>query len=343
MTKYLIMLSLTALIFCSAHLAHADGIDTELCKTLHASFNVASAKSRVINSEFKSKITGKRMPFHITLPAGFPCEKPLPVAIFLHGRGGGQTADGQFNAFGGAELMDLYRKNGGAPLVVVAADEPADSHSYWRNGTKQHLMQTESMVISELMVGLRFCLKDKLEMARIKPAITGISMGGNGSFYYGMKYPSQFSQGYFISPIFRGQDRLAPEDKPVFGIGADFAQQDALTRFQTLPEKKNECSYPLSRWRAEIAADDELRDKSVTDTDLALKTIAANCRGHVETERCTGGHSEKFWRGALYRSLNFIGEGFVKEGAPAKCRVDEHVASKQPSTSTCDVPDVSFF
>lgn len=200
-----------------------------------------------------------------------------------------------------------------------------DLQSYWRQGPKSgKRLGTESFIAEELYAILRACGEKTLDLWT-KPAIGGISAGGNGALYYGEKYSHLFGQVYAISPVFRGDsDReLEPEDRAAFGRGREFCEQDIVCRYERLP-KKGSCRYPVPRFQVEIAKDDPFYRGSDgvapevgASTRRFLSRLQDECPVNAPPFTKSGGHSLPYFRGGVERMLTYFCRGFYSHTGSA--------------------------
>ncbi len=296
------------LIFCflfcfSLFVSSIHSLASETCAPVD--FSLPRTTTVTESGCFFSKATGAEVKYSVTFPAGYKGEKEskIPYAFFLHGRGGSEN---QFQQFGGEQAVDRYAKSGKTPFLVIALDEP--KHSYWKNGPKNEFgtlnMITED-AISHFDQQLPGGPRD-----RKSRAIFGISMGGHGAMFATQKRPNLFSQLYSISPVFRSEESLEPQDRAAFGSGKEFQRNDPYSLAKER-NQKDRSSLSVERFHIEIGKDDGfLRDGSNTAEYLQ----------HLQTEfgddqvemHYPGGHDGSYWKHALLRSIQFLGDGFAQ-------------------------------
>ena len=252
---------------------------------------------------FFSKATGSEVKYSVTFPAGYQGkqESKIPYALFLHGRGGTEK---QFEQFGGKEAVDQYVGTGGTPFLVIALDEP--KHSYWKNGVKDEF-GTLQMITEDAISHFDKTVPGGAREAKDR-AIMGISMGGHGSVFSTMKRPDLFGQLYAISPVFRAEDGLEPQDRPAFGSGSQFLANDPRSLAEDR-SSKGLSPIPIDRFHVEIGNEDSfLRNNSSTHQFLKMLQEKYGS-SRIEMHR-SGGHDGTYWKGALGRAIQFLGEGF---------------------------------
>lgn len=149
-------------------------------------------------------LDGEKYSYQVFVPQSWTADKKWPVILFLHGAGergsdgSGQTAVG----FGPA----IRRDQDSFPAVVVM---PQCRRGIWWNDPKM-----EQLVTATLERSIEQFNGDKDHVY-----LTGLSMGGYGTFYFGAKYPGKFAA---LAPICggvipprqlrqsQGSDTLAP-------------------------------------------------------------------------------------------------------------------------------------
>jgi len=285
----------------------------------------AASVSRTVRVEYRSRALGGKARVNFTLPPGFPSPgRRVPATFFLHGRGGQDVQEGYFSSVNGEADIDELLKSGSCRVPFIVISPYDDRKSYWREGPKsgRHL-GTESLITKELFEILRACGAETVDL-KIKPAIGGISAGGNGALYYGEKYSGLFGQVYALSPVFRGDDdrTLEPEDRIAFGKGQDFCEQDIVCRYKKRPAVAGACPYPVSRFKVEIAKDDAfyvgtggIPPQVTRTTRDFLGRMRNDCPDNVLPPNLSGGHTEAFFRPGVKRMLSYFCDGFASPGS----------------------------
>ena len=124
------------------------------------------------------------MKYNIWLPPKFDANTAYPILYLLHGAGDDQNA-----WLDKGDVMTIaarYVKNGGKPMIIVMPD--AQMTFYIWNGFETYFHE-------ELMPAVE--AKYKFSGKR---AVAGLSMGGYGTLYHALKYPSKFTYAYAMSP-----------------------------------------------------------------------------------------------------------------------------------------------
>lgn len=271
---------------------------------------------RTVHVEYESRALGKRARVNFTLPAGFPSrERRFPIALFLHGRGGQDVEQGYFSSIDGEKKLRELTANAQCPNSYIVISPYDDQKSYWREGPKSGpRLGTESWLTREIFAILKQCGRETVDL-KTKPAIGGLSAGGNAALYYGEKYAKLFGQVYALSPVFRGDDdrALEPEDRAAFGRGAEFCEQDIVCRYEKFKGKFDPCPYPVRRFKTEIAQDDMfyagtggVAPEVSSRTRAFFNQLRHDCPENAEPPSLTGGHTVEFFKPGLSRMLKFF-------------------------------------
>ena len=144
---------------------------------------------------------GDTLPYRILVPDNYDPENKYPLVIFLHGSGE-RGNDNEKQLSHGAELFlrDSIRKK--YPAIVVFPQ--CSENSYWSNvnivtdevsgkRTFEYLTNSKPTVAMNLLLNLMDDLKRKYSIQRKKIYISGLSMGGMGSFEIVRRRPKLFA------------------------------------------------------------------------------------------------------------------------------------------------------
>jgi predicted peptidase len=137
---------------------------------------------------FEKKITHiARLDYLLHLPQGYKAKgEPWPLMLFLHGAGERGSNVQNVTVHGPPKLVKSKRD---FPFVLVSPQCPANRH--WRDD--------ELLALIDEVVE-----KHNVDTNRIY--LTGLSMGGYGSWSLGSKYPERFAA---IAPICGGGEQIA--------------------------------------------------------------------------------------------------------------------------------------
>ena len=144
----------------------------------------AAATGKIETIRLESKLTGRAMPYHVLLPAGY--ESPTaratrhPVLFLLHGY------TGHYDSW--LKLSKLAAHAAPYSLIVVT---PEGGNGWYTDSAAVPADKYESYVVEELLpdVARRYRTID----AREGRAVAGLSMGGYGALKFGVKHPGKFA------------------------------------------------------------------------------------------------------------------------------------------------------
>ena len=223
----------------------------------------------VVESSMVSTYKNKKMKYTVWLPEGFKDGNTYPFLYLLHGYGDDNNS---WISKGGADkIANKYLTDQGVPMIIIMPDGLQDFY----------VGDFEEYMFKELMP-----LVENTYHCNGKRALAGLSMGGWGTLYYGLKYPNMFTYGYAMSPAtgiswlpVSLQDLIAAQsDRSVFPyITLESGTQDQTVRIESV----REC------------------DQMLTSYDLPHRFI----------ER-SGGHDWNFWPECLEKALVEIGKSF---------------------------------
>lgn len=163
------------------------------------------ASGKVVQGSLSSVKRGRTMKYTVWLPAGYDEKKTYPFLYLLHGYGDDNNS---WITQGGADkIADRYLADGGEPMVIIMPDAQRSFYVNIENARADYPNRSaivnmdpaghfEDYFIEELMPEV-----ESLYHCNKKRALAGLSMGGWGTLYYGLKYPDLFKYyGYAMSP-----------------------------------------------------------------------------------------------------------------------------------------------
>ena len=218
------------------------------------------------NHAIDSKYKNREMKYSIYLPEGYDGVKEFPVLWLIHGYGDDQNSwldKGYLHRF-----AHQYASEGGREMIIVTPDGLTDFY----------MGAYENYFFKELMPEVES--KFKVKKGREYRTVAGLSMGGHGSLYYGLKYNDMFCYAYAMSPacMFNIQQVIAGKDKADLpGITIETGIQDQTTNLQSV-ENIHNTLLNEGVWHDYITRD--------------------------------GGHDWTFWQEALPKVLKKSGEVF---------------------------------
>jgi S-formylglutathione hydrolase FrmB len=130
-----------------------------------------------------SAYMNETMNYSVWLPGNYDETKTYPFLYLLHGYGDDHLS---WNSKGGAvKIANKYQKEGGVPMIIIMPDAKVSFY----------LAPFEQYMHEELMPEV-----EAKYHCNGKRAVAGLSMGGYGTLYYVLKYPTKFTYGYAMSP-----------------------------------------------------------------------------------------------------------------------------------------------
>lgn len=168
----------------------------------------AQDMSLFLKSEFTSK-EGKTMPYRILFPENYNKQGKYPVVLFLHGAGE-RGNDNEKHLTHGATLFLSESARNNFPAIVLFSQCPAED--FWssvkimRENTPAVMdFNYESKPTEALQMAMELTqmIVDKEAVDPSRIYITGLSMGGMGTFEAVYRYPDMFASAI---PICGGGD-----------------------------------------------------------------------------------------------------------------------------------------
>jgi len=239
----------------------------------------------VVQSSMLSAKRARTMKYTVWLPAGYDEKKTYPFLYLLHGAGDDNNS---WIEKGGADkIANQYLADDGVPMVIIMPDALMTFYVNMEEVTNPMLQSLdqighyEEYFFEELMPKV-----EEQYHCNGKRALAGLSMGGWGTLYYGLKYPEMFKYGYAMSPA-TGIDGL-----PV-------SLRDLISK------QSSTSVFPFITLESGIQ-DFTVDIQSVRDCDELLTSCDVK---HHFIER-NGGHDWKFWPVCLETALVEIGKSF---------------------------------
>ena len=229
----------------------------------------ANKQSIVVESAINSSVLKQSMSYSVWLPAGYDKTKTYPFLYLLHGYEYGDQSRLDrcwLDKGNAAKIADDYQKANGVPMVIVMPN----GMSYFYQGDYETYMHNELMPAVEAEF-----------KCNGKRAIAGLSMGGYGTLYHALKYPTKFKYAYAMSPAADASMSMyidAQSDKSVFpAFTIEVGLQD-----MTVDNSKAKSLY------------NSMKKKGLT------------CE-YIERE---GTHDWPFWQACLPKTLIKVGQSF---------------------------------
>ena len=243
---------------------------------------------------FHSEVLGVDKNFSVMLPKSYSkeTERRYPVVYMLHGAGENDWEWANIPVQMISEAITMVTNDGSAAeCIVVFPNANEDGHMGYFN---QDGWKYEDYFFNELMplIDARYrTIPDKGHRA-----IGGLSMGGGGSFNYGMRHPELFSSVYAISAAvsptaFEPKEEL-PDVLPSTMDGGSYTPEQI--------EAAKDVCFVL-----DCGDDDFLFDANVATYQLMKKNGMK-----VQFRSYDGAHASYYWYDALRRALVYFTRHF---------------------------------
>lgn len=253
----------------------------------------------------KSEILGMERKYAVYLPPGYETsERSYPVLYLLHGSGDDQTGWVQFGEV--LHITDKAIKKGkSTSMIVVMPDANTKQKGYTNapNGWKY-----EDFFFEEFMPHVE--QKFRIKKEKRYRALSGLSMGGGGTFFYALHRPDLFSSACPLSastgPLTRDDashylKRRGITEAKEQEIDKWFDNYSVVNRVKTLPEK----DLKSIRWYIDCGDEDFLFEgNSLVHIELMKRRIPHEYRVR------DGKHNWTYWRESLPEVLEFVSDAF---------------------------------
>ena len=257
------------------------------------------------NLSLKSEILKMDRKFAIYLPPDYETsERSYPVLYLLHGAGDDQTGWVQFGEV--LRITDQAIKDGSAtPMIIVMPDANTGQRGYFN--IPQSEWRYEDFFFEELMPYVEDTYRIKKEK-RFR-AISGLSMGGGGTFMYAMHRPDLFSSAAPLS-AYIGPLSLEQYKQQVQRMNLEASDAEIETYFKrhnalSLIEEGDVKELSSVRWYIDCGDDDFLYEgNSLVHIAMRKKDIPHEYRVRQ------GGHTWTYWRESLPVVLKFVSDAF---------------------------------
>lgn len=257
------------------------------------------------NLSLPSKILNMERKYAVYLPPDYETsQRTYPVLYLLHGSGDDQTGWVQFGEV--QHIADKAIREGTAtPMIIVMPDANTGRRGYSNNAA--NTWRYEDFFFQELMPFVE--KKYRIKGEKRYRAISGLSMGGDGTFTYALHHPELFSAACPLSaatgPInldtTRARLRRENNTIPEADITAYFNRQNVVTLINNLPDSLKKSV----RWYIDCGDDDFLYEGN------SLVHIAMRKRDIPHEFRIRdGAHNWTYWRASLPAVLEFVSMSF---------------------------------
>ena len=259
----------------------------------------------------QSKILKMDRKYAIYLPPDYQTStRSYPVLYLLHGSGDDQTGWVQFGEV--LHIADKAINEGVAtPMIIVMPDGNTGRRGYFNSPKGDWLY--EDFFFQEFMPYIEKTYRTKPD--KHYRAISGLSMGGGGTFIYALHHPELFASACPLSASTgpKTMDDLKTDRLLQSTEGITDAQKEAYFRsysvlniIENIPDDQIKSNKPEDqknkvRWYIDCGDDDFLYEGN------ALVHIAMRKKGIVHEYRVRDGvHNWVYWRTSLPKVLEFV-------------------------------------
>jgi enterochelin esterase-like enzyme len=272
---------------------------------VYCSFCFAQTGKVYDNLSLKSKILNMERKYAVYLPPDYESsQRSYPVLYLLHGGGDDQTGWVQFGEI--LNIADKAINEGKAtPMIVIMPDANTGTRGYANNATGT--WRYEDFFFQELMPFVEKTYRIKAD--KRYRAISGLSMGGDGTFTYALHHPELFSSACPLSAgtgpltLADAKTRLTRETPaiPDSVITSFYKRQSVLALIDAMPDDQKKAVH----WYIDCGDDDFLFEgNSLVHIAMRKKEIPHEFRTR------DGAHNWTYWRAALPTVLEFVSMGF---------------------------------
>lgn len=257
------------------------------------------------NLSLPSKILNMERKYAVYLPPDYETsERSYPVLYLLHGAGDDQTGWVQFGEV--LHITDKAIKDGkSTAMIIIMPDANTGRRGYTNSATGDWLY--EDFFFNELMPFVE--KKYRIKAEKRYRAISGLSMGGHGTFIYAMHRPGLFSSACPLSAYcgpLSFDDAKSGLKRETPGI-TDKQVNDYYTKYSVLELIKNvpDNDKKAVRWYIDCGDDDFLYEgNSLAHIAMKKKDIPHEFRIRQ------GAHNWTYWRQSLPKVLEFVSMAF---------------------------------
>lgn len=271
-----------------------------------ASMLIAQTGKVMDNLSMPSKILKMDRKFAVYLPPDYETsQRNYPVLYLLHGYGDDQTGWVQFGEV--QHIADKAINEGKAtPMIIVMPDANTGKIGYV-NDLKGE-WRYEDFFFEEFIPYVEKIIRIKAE--KTYRAISGLSMGGEGTFIYAMHHPELFSSACPLSAA-TGPANIEEMNKYILwqkAEGVTNVQKDAYFKkygVLNLIDNITDENKKAVRWYIDCGDDDFLFEgNSMAHIAMRKKEIPHEFRIR------DGAHTWSYWRTALPNVLEFVSMSF---------------------------------
>lgn len=276
-----------------------------LCLFISGNLLAQSGSKVSDNLTLPSKILKMDRKYAIYLPADYETSgRSYPVLYLLHGAGDDQTGWVQFGEV--KHIADKAIAEGkSTAMIIVMPDGNTGQRGYF-NSPKGD-WNYEDFFFQEFIPYIEKTYRIRAE--KRYRAISGLSMGGGGTFMYALHHPELFSSACPLS-AYCGPLTVAelarPWEKQLEGLSDDakqkyFERHSALELIKAMPDDQKKAV----RWYIDCGDDDFLFEgNSLAHIAMKKKEIPHEFRIR------NGAHNWTYWRESLPEVMEFVSQAF---------------------------------
>ncbi|MEI7829560.1 MAG: alpha/beta hydrolase-fold protein [Prolixibacteraceae bacterium] len=257
------------------------------------------------NLSMPSKILKMDRKYAIYLPPDYETsQRSYPVLYLLHGSGDDQSGWIQFGEV--KNIADKAILEGKCTAMIIVMPDGNTGQRGYFNSPKGD-WNYEDFFFQEMMPYMEKTYRTRPD--KRYRAISGLSMGGGGTFMYALHHPELFSAACPLSasvgPISM-EEASSRWEKQYPGISKEdltayFTRHSALELMKAMPDDQKKAV----RWYIDCGDDDFLYEGNcLVHIAMRKKEIAHEFRTR------DGGHTWTYWREALPTVLEFVSQGF---------------------------------
>ena len=257
------------------------------------------------NLSLKSKILNMERKYAIYLPPDYETsQRNYPVLYLLHGSGDDQTGWIQFGEV--QYIADhCFTEGLATQMIIVMPDANTTKKGYFNDPKNE--WRYEDFFFQEFMPFIEKNYRVKTEK-RFR-AISGLSMGGGGSFIYALHHPELFVAS---CPLSASVGSLNSEEATKYLLKTDSTLNNSIINnyfnsYSVLQQVNNisDQQKKAVRWYIDCGDDDRLGEGNMlVHIAMAKKDIPHEFRIR------DGGHTWTYWRASLPKVLEFISMSF---------------------------------
>ena len=269
------------------------------------SLSYAQSGRVIDNLSVPSKLLKSERKFAIYLPPDYETsDRTYPVLYLLHGSGDNHTGWVQFGEM--LHIADKAIREGSATAMIIVMPDADTGRRGYFNDVKGD-WPYEDFFFKELMPFVE--KKYRIKGEKRYRAISGLSMGGGGTFMYALHHPELFSS---ACPLSASTGPLTLEDARKNLVRNNPSIQDStvaayFNRHSVVPlvNAIKDDQKKAVRWYIDCGDDDFLYEgNNLVHIAMKKKEIPHEFRIR------DGAHNWTYWRQSLPQVLEFVSQGF---------------------------------